>query len=219
MMIDSIEESKLEAMSQDDLGLYLDTLVDQALTILKTSSTWPVVEEHPTLTTRQSHTWPPSKPFLQCQSRHVDITYDQICNVIADPSSASKYVDGLLETKSLKTLLTTDTTQAGLYWSRVQSTLTLPRDYVDLVVTRESARSLLVVSQPVDTVRYAKQGHVRGQRLSCDLVCEQGDGVEWTRIKWSSAGGWVPDFWTGWGSGKRLYNDVDDLVDFIRAGV
>lgn len=218
-MIDSIEESKLEAMSQENLGLYVDTLVDQALTLLRASSTWPVVEEHPTLTTRQSHTWLPSNPCLQCQSRHVDITYDQIRNVLLDPQSASKYVDGLLETKHLKPLVTTDTLQAALYWSRVQATLTLPRDYVNLVVTRESARSFLVVSQPVTTVQYAKQGHVRGQRLSCDLVCEQEEGVEWTRIQWSSAGGWVPDFWTGWGSGKGLYNDVDDLVDFIRAGV
>ncbi|ORZ09935.1 hypothetical protein BCR42DRAFT_423387 [Absidia repens] len=278
-MIDSIDETALNSMGKPELQKYLDSLFEQAMVMVQLSANWPVVSYQQNVTTRRkrftkntSITPPPSPPlsqhdhtpgtlqqltsnsghyYIQRQSVHDDVSYDQLREVLLENHSLNeqKYVDMLVEAKELKPLMkksdTNNYTDAGLYWLGFKASVASPREFVELVATREltnnnnsnsddqdqQLRSFLVVSQPVDTTNYARKSHVRGKYISWEYVCEKrlqeggtqqtysGNGavaVEWTCIQQSSAGGWVPGFLSDYVAANEFYKDVGSLINYIK---
>jgi hypothetical protein len=272
-MIASINETALANMDKATLKVYLNALFEQALDVIKLSSEWPIVGYRQNVTTRRRKRLSEKTPmlplpptsssmqqqlssatsdhyYIQRQSEHADITYDQFRQVLLESHSMNepKYVDLLVEAKELNSLLKKtdtkgdDSIEAGIYWLGFKASVASPREFVELVATKEfndsdnPYRSFLVVSVPVDTSDYTRKGHVRGKYLSWEYVCEKGaasagngsdhdatmggkDGkmvVEWTCVQQSSAGGWVPGVLSDWVATKEFHKDVASLVDYIK---
>ncbi|KAI8078713.1 uncharacterized protein BX664DRAFT_342531 [Halteromyces radiatus] len=241
-MTESIDEAELAAMTQPELQHYLDSLFEQALDIIQQSHQWPIFRQDDTITTRRQRLPPTQQQgttlnrkttsssrhyFIQRHSEHADITYDQIRQVLFENHSMNepKYVVMLEEAKQLKLLVKDTTTEAGIYWLGFKASMASPREFVELVATRElpNTHSFLVVSQPVATKEYAKKSYVRGKYLSWEYVSEkqqQMDSdskiVEWTCVQQSSAGGWVPGFLSDWIASREFHKDVDSLINYIK---
>jgi hypothetical protein len=275
-MIASINETALANMDKATLKVYLNALFEQALGVIKLSSEWPIVGYRQNVTTRRRKRLSEKTPmlplpptsssmqqqlssatsdhyYIQRQSEHADITYDQFRQVLLESHSMNepKYVDLLVEAKELNSLLKKtdtkgdDSIEAGIYWLGFKASVASPREFVELVATKEfndsdnPYRSFLVVSVPVDTSDYTRKGHVRGKYLSWEYVCEKGasattstgngsdqkapiggkDGkmvVEWTCVQQSSAGGWVPGVLSDWVATKEFHKDVAGLVDYVK---
>lgn len=272
-MIASISETALANLDKAALKNYLNSIFEQAAGMIKLSSEWPIVGYRQNVTTRRRKRLSEKTPrlplpstsssaqrqlssatsdhyFVQRQSEHADITYDQIRQVLLENHSMNepKYVDLLVEAKELSSLLKKtatkgdDSIEAGIYWLGFKASVASPREFVELVATKEfndidnPYRSFLVVSVPVDTNDYTRKGHVRGKYLSWEYVREKeaasaGNGsnqdatmgskdskvvIEWTCVQQSSAGGWVPGALSDWVATKEFHKDVASLVDFIK---
>ncbi|CAO3595911.1 unnamed protein product [Absidia cylindrospora] len=205
----------------------------------------PLSQHDHTPETLQQLTFNSGHYYIQRQSVHDDVRTINFAKcywktILNEP----KYVDMLVEAKELKALMkksdTNNYTDAGVYWLGYKANVASPREFVELVATREfnnnnnddqQLRSFLVVSQPVDTTNYARKSHVRGKYISWEFVREKrqqeggtqqtysGNGavvVEWTCVQQSSAGGWVPGCLSDYVAANEFYKDVGSLINYIK---
>lgn len=219
MTIPSI--SKQELQDEAKLTRLLADLFQQVESISKESMNWPVLYHHDDIITRRK---PKSKneahAYIQRSSTHKNVTYDQLRSML--------YIDhSLNETKYVNTLVEADLVESLGHEANIfrlgfkTPALSKNREFIELVATRESGRSFMVVSQPVNESSAPKQGFVRGAYQAWEWVMEKQDEkgetfVEWICVQCSSAGGSIPSFISDYVAGKEFHQDVQSLLKYIQ---
>ncbi|KAI9305298.1 hypothetical protein BJ944DRAFT_143746, partial [Cunninghamella echinulata] len=141
------------------------------------------------------------------------ITYSQFYNILYTNHCINepKYVALLEEADECQVLYNDEQNNlyAGIYWLGYKATITFPREFIELVITRSNdndsneLRSFIIISKPIKTsplLKYNRNGYIYGKYNAYELVEEKWDDrkkkkyIEWTTIRQSSAGGWIPSF-------------------------
>jgi hypothetical protein len=216
-MINTISENELNQAT-------FDKLFEEAQVIFENAKTWPVLYRNDGVTTRQRPTCVEDNGhrYFQRSSSH-KVDYDAIRALLYVDHSLNeqKYIHVLEQVTPLSTLSIEGGGQAGVFWLGFKTPrFSKSREFVELVITKETGRSFVVVSAPVDHTP-VKDKYVRGAYEAWEQVVEKTNEhgelvIEWTCIQHSSAGGKVPSLVSDWVAGKDFHKDVKALLECIK---
>lgn len=213
--------SREELQNEAKLAKLLDDSFQEVVSLSKESLSWPVLYRHRNIVTRRKEKAKNEQhAYLQRYSTHTEVTYDELRRMLyLDHSiNETKYVDQLAEADLIEALGNgSNVFRLGFK----TPPLSKNREFIELVATRESDRSFMVVSQPVEVLSPPKKGFVRGAYQAWEIVTEKqnenGDNyVEWVCIQRSSAGGSIPSIISDYVAAKDFHHDVVSLVKYIQ---
>ncbi|KAI7878440.1 Bet v1-like protein [Lichtheimia hyalospora FSU 10163] len=236
--METISETWIRNASNETLNERFDGFFKELKQLISESTHWTTLSRHTsgdgTKTTVRRKPQGGSPWFLQRSSTVTSVNYADLRSVLFKDHSLQepKYIELMQDARELLALSTNGQNQdpAGVYQLNYKATLASGREFVELVVARETRvdeqdendqqerRAFMIVSKPVsDVTEPVRPGFVRGKYESWEYVEELENGtVQWTCIQRSEPGGWVPKCIADRVTAKALPQDVPSVIDYCK---